>query len=215
MLRFGAWALRAHARTLRLRVEGEEALRAHLEGGGRIVLSSWHQRFYGGIVYFRRYAPVIMISQSRDGELIARLVSMLGWTAARGSTTRGGRDALAGIVDMLTDPASGRRVAGHIVDGPRGPARKIKPGLAVLAQRTGARIAPVYVAYARPWEARSWDRFQVPRPWSRVLIRFGALIDVPAGLGGDGLERWSAELEREFERQYARADADVRGVASA
>lgn len=205
MLRLGALALRAHARSLRLEVEGEEPLRAHLAAGGKIVLSSWHQRFYGGICYFARYRPVIMISRSRDGELIARLVELLGWTAARGSSTRGGRDALAAMADELQH----RQVAGHIVDGPRGPARKIKVGIAVLAQRTNARIVPVYVAYARAWEARSWDRFQVPRPFSTVLIRFGPPIEVPSALAGDELERWCGELDQEFEREYARADADV------
>lgn len=213
MLRLGAAALRLHARTFRLRVEGEEPLRAHLAAGGRIVLSSWHQRFYGGICYFARFHPVIMISQSRDGEVIARMVELLGWMAARGSSTRGGRDALGVMVDELKH----RPVAGHIVDGPRGPARKIKPGIAVLAQRTDARIVPVYVGYARPWEARSWDRFQVPRPFTDVLIRFGPPLEVPPVVAGDDLVRWCADLDRVFEREYAQVDVDVRrvgGVAS-
>src|SRR5687767_655282 len=79
MVRLGVAALRLHARSLRLRVQGEDGLRAHLATGGRIVLASWHQRFYGGICYFARFSPVIMISQSRDGDLIARLVEVLGW----------------------------------------------------------------------------------------------------------------------------------------
>lgn len=205
-LRLAALTLRTHARTLRLTIEGEAPVRRHLAAGGRIVLSSWHQRFYAGICYFRPYAPVIMISQSRDGEMISRLVNHLGWRAVRGSGSRGGHDALASIVDALRD----HNVAGHIVDGPRGPARRIKPGLVLLAQRTGAHIAPVYVAYRRAWEARSWDRFQVPLPWSAVLIRFGPLVEVPPDLAGDGLGAWCADLDREFEREYARADADVR-----
>jgi lysophospholipid acyltransferase (LPLAT)-like uncharacterized protein len=96
------------------------------------------------------------------------------------------------------------------VDGPRGPARKIKPGIAVLAQRTDARIVPVYVGYARPWEARSWDRFQVPRPFTPVLIRFGPPTEVPATIAGEELVRWCADLDQVFEREYARVDADVR-----
>jgi lysophospholipid acyltransferase (LPLAT)-like uncharacterized protein len=210
VLRLLVAALRLHARTFRLRVEGEEPLRAHLAAGGRIVLSSWHQRFYGGICYFARYQPVIMISQSRDGEVIARLVEMLGWMAARGSSTRGGHDALAAMVEEMKH----RSVAGHIVDGPRGPARKIKPGIAVLAQRTDARIVPVYVGYARPWEARSWDRFQVPRPFTRVLIRFGPPTVVPQAIAGEDLVRWCAELDQVFEREYARVDVDVRRSGS-
>ena len=204
-LRFGVAVLRAHARSLRIRVDGEDALRAHLAGGGRIVLSSWHQRFYGGICYFARFRPVIMISQSRDGEVISRLVELLGWKAARGSTSRGGRDALAAMVEELGH----RQVAGHIVDGPRGPACRIKPGIAVLAQRTGAHIVPVYVGYARAWEARSWDRFQIPRPFSSVLLRFGLPLAVPPELAGEGLEQWCADLDGVFEREYAQVDVDV------
>jgi lysophospholipid acyltransferase (LPLAT)-like uncharacterized protein len=205
LLRLGVAALRLHARTLRLRVEGEEPVAAHLAAGGRVVFSSWHQRFYGGICYFARYRPVIMISQSRDGEIIARLVDLLGWKAARGSGTRGGHDALAAIVEELKH----RQAAGHIVDGPRGPTHRIKPGIVVLAQRTGAHIVPVYVGYARPWEAKSWDRFQVPRPFSRTLLRFGLPREVPAELGGEALDRWRGDLDSEFEREYARVDADV------
>jgi hypothetical protein len=211
MLRIVAAALRTHARSLRLTVENEEPLRAHLAAGGRIVFASWHQRFYSGICYFGRYAPVIMISESRDGEMIARLAEHLGWRPVRGSSSRGGRAALAAAVAALRDGP----VAGHIVDGPRGPARKIKPGIAVLAQRADARIVPVYVAYARAWQARSWDRFQVPWPGSSVLIRFGRLIDVPPELAGEAMDRWCVDLDDEFAGEYARAAADVgrNGVA--
>jgi lysophospholipid acyltransferase (LPLAT)-like uncharacterized protein len=210
MLRLGVAALRLHARTLRIRVEGDGPLQAHLAAGGRVVFSSWHQRFYAGICYFARYKPVIMISQSRDGEVIARLVELLGWMAARGSSSRGGHDALAAMVEEMRR----RPVAGHIVDGPRGPARTIKPGLAVLAQRTDAHIVPVYVGYASAWEAPSWDRFQVARPFSRVLIRFALPLAVPPALAGDDLTRWCADLDRTFEREYDRVDADVRQVTA-
>ena len=208
VLRLGVALLRLHARSLRIRVEGEAPLHAHLAAGGRIILSSWHQRFYGGICYFARFRPVIMISQSRDGELIARLVELLGWTAARGSSSRGGHDALAAMVDEL----GRRQVAGHIVDGPRGPAGKIKPGIAVLAQRANARIVPVYVGYARPWEAGGWDHFQVPQPFSSVLLRFGQPLEVPLALAGTDLDRWCSDLDGVFEREYAQVDADVRGL---
>jgi lysophospholipid acyltransferase (LPLAT)-like uncharacterized protein len=211
VLRLVAFALRAHARSLRLTVENEEPLRAHLATGGRIVLASWHQRFYSGICYFGRYNPVIMISESRDGEMIARLAEYLGWRTVRGSSSHGGRAALAALVTALRDGP----VAGHIVDGPRGPAGKIKPGIAVLAQRADARIVPVYVAYARAWQARSWDRFQVPRPWSSVLIRFGRLIEVPADLAGEAMDGWCADLDEEFTDEYARAVADVGGGPTA
>ena len=81
----GALLVRGYARTLRIRVEGEDRVREHLAQRGGVIFASWHQRFYAGIDYFRRCAPAIMISQSADGEMIARIVRKLGWTPVRGS----------------------------------------------------------------------------------------------------------------------------------
>jgi lysophospholipid acyltransferase (LPLAT)-like uncharacterized protein len=206
LIPLGVVLLRLHALTLRFHVEGEAPVRAHVEAGGRVLLCSWHQRFYGGIIWFRRYAPAIAISLSRDGELIARMVEKLGWTPVRGSSSRGGSAALAGMIEAIL----GGTVGAHIVDGPRGPARRLKLGLVRIAQRARAPIVCVYVAYARPWEARSWDRFQVPLPFTRVLIRFGRMIEVPETPEPDAFEKLNVDLEGEFEREYARVDADVR-----
>jgi lysophospholipid acyltransferase (LPLAT)-like uncharacterized protein len=197
--------VRAHARTLRLRVQGEDCLREHLAGGGRVLFASWHQRFYAGVDYLRPYRPAIMISQSADGEMIARIVKAIGWTPVRGSSSRGGAIAMAGMIECL----SKGKVGGHIVDGPRGPARTIKPGLIRIAQGARASIMPVYVAYARPWEAKSWDRFQVPLPFTRVLMRFGRLIEVPEELESEQLRRLCADLDVEFAREYENVDAEV------
>lgn len=201
----GAALVRGHARTLRTRIEGEERLRDHLATGARVLFASWHQRFYGGIAYLRPYRPAIMISQSGDGEIIANIVDALGWMPVRGSSSRGGAAAMSGMIDQV----GAHHVGGHIVDGPRGPARAIKPGLLRIAQRARAAIMPVYVGYARPWEARSWDRFQVPLPFTRMLIRFGRLIDVPADLASEHFDALAARLEVEFAAEYARVDADV------
>lgn len=201
----GVALVRGHARTLRTRVEGEERLQTHLATGAGVLFASWHQRFFGGIAYLRPYRPAIMISQSGDGEIIANIVNAMGWTAVRGSSSRGGALAMAGMIDHVAES----KVGGHIVDGPRGPARTIKPGLLRIAQRARAAIMPVYVGYARSWEARSWDRFQVPLPFSRMLIRFGRLIDVPRNLPAERFEGLSKDLDVEFAAEYARVDADV------
>ena len=203
----GAALIRAHARTLRRRVEGEESLRRHLGAGKRVLFASWHQRFYGGIAYLRPYRPTIMISQSADGEMIARIVRALGWGPVRGSSSRGGAAAMTAMVESF----AGHQVGGHIVDGPRGPACVIKPGLLRIAQKADASIMPVYVAYARAWQARSWDRFQVPLPFTRVLIRFGRLIEPPGELDAEDFDTYARDLDVEFAREYARVDADVRG----
>ena len=206
LIPLGVVLLRLHALTLRFSVEGEAPVRERVDAGGRVLLCSWHQRFFGGIVWFKRYAPAIAISQSRDGELISRMVEKMGWTPVRGSSSRGGAAALSGMIEAIV----GGTVGAHIVDGPRGPARRLKPGLVRIAQRTRAPIVCIYVGYSRTWEARSWDRFQIPLPFSRVLMRFGRMIEVPEELEPGGFEKLNAELEAEFEREYARVDADVR-----
>jgi len=202
----GSVLVRAHTRTLRLRVQGEDRLREHLDAGGRVLFASWHQRFYAGIAYLRPYHPAIMISRSADGDMIAHVVKTIGWTPVRGSSSRGGALAMAGMIECV----STSKVGGHIVDGPRGPARTVKPGLIRIAQKARASIMPVYVGYARPWEAGSWDRFQIPRPFTRVLIRFGRLIEIPENLESERFGELCEDLDVEFTREYAKVDADVR-----
>ena len=97
----------------------------------------------------------------------------------------------------------------HLVDGPRGPARRVKPGLVLLARRAGAAIIPVYPASRRRWEARSWDRFQVPLPFTRVLIRIDPPIEVPCELSPREQETFRREFEKTLERGYAEADRSV------
>ena len=173
-----------------------------------MVLASWHQRLYGGIEPFRRFAPVMLISLSRDGAAAARVAERLGYAAIRGSSSRGAGSALVAIMQSVAEG----RVAAHLVDGPRGPARRTKPGVVRIAQRARASIVPIYVAYARAWEARSWDRFQVPLPFTRVLVRAGPAIEVPVELERADRDELCARLDREFAAGFARADADVRRV---
>lgn len=197
--------LSLYARTLRLRVENDEVFSGHLQKGGLIVFASWHQRFFGGFFIPRIYdAPhSIMISRSRDGDFIAGVVEQIGWRPVRGSGSLGGKEALRQMVDALMQG----RVGGHIVDGPQGPPRIVKPGLISLAQRTGAAICPAYVSYEKPWTFNSWDRFMVPRPFSRVLLRFDrTLIFVPPEMDEESFEHLRMQIEKQMLEGYAAVD---------
>jgi len=194
-----------YAKTLRLRVENDEVFMRHLEGGGRVVFASWHQRFFGGFFIPRIYGRphCIMISRSRDGDFVAGVMAHIGWRAIRGSSSLGGREALQQMIDALMQD----RVGGHIVDGPLGPPRVIKPGLISLAQRAGAAICPVYVSYENPWIFNSWDRFMAPKPFSRVLLRFDReLMIVPAELDENVFEQVRQQVETRMIRGYESAD---------
>lgn len=116
----------------------------------------------------------MITSQNFDGEWIARIISRFGYGTARGSTSRGGARAL---VQLRRDLAAGRP-AGFTLDGPRGPARVAQPGAAFLAGATGHPILPFHIECSAAWTLRSWDRTQIPKPWSRIALAVGAPIRI-------------------------------------
>lgn len=169
------WFIRLYSYTYRLQVDGEECWKHHLEQGGRVVLAVFHGHFLPAIYHFRRYAnltPCLMISRSADGELIAGVAERVGWRPERGSSSSGGAEALQEIVEHVRRFGLGA----HIVDGPKGPAGRVKPGLIRLARETAAAIVPFYVTADRYWQVNSWDRFMIPKPGARVRLRFAEPI---------------------------------------
>jgi hypothetical protein len=154
----------------------------------RFIYAFWHESLLAPAKM--RTNARVMISQSADGEFIARVCGYLGFGVVRGSSTRGGA---TGLLEMLrhSGPA-------HLVltpDGPRGPRRKVQAGLVLLASRTGLPIVPVGVGYTRAWRAGSWDRFALPCPFSTVTGFLGEPIEVPPDLDRAGLEQQRLRVE--------------------
>lgn len=202
---FCYYLLRLYLSVLRVRVVGEETARKHFANHGRLIAAVWHQRFLPALAYvtkFRNFKPIVMISQSSDGELIASLASRLGLVPVRGSSTRGGREALMAILRAI------KKNPGviHIVDGPTGPKGVVKAGLTAMAQVTGAPIFPVIISAEKAWVMRSWDRFLVPKPFSTVTIRWGEPFVVPRGTRSDQLEEFRKQVERLLLEDHAEAD---------
>ena len=133
---------------------------------GPTVFAFWHRSLVACAHRFRSLDIAILISPSFDGELIARTVELLGFKAIRGSSSRGGA---AGLRNMQLAYADGHRCA-FTADGPRGPVFVAKPGAAQLANSTGAWVGCFYALPDRAWQLRSWDRFLIPKPFSKVLI---------------------------------------------
>ncbi len=156
-------------RTYRWKIEGAEHYQAVLESGRQPILALWHGRILPGLHYFRNRGIVVITSQNFDGEWIARILHRFGFGTARGSSSRGGARAL---VQMRRDLAAGRPVA-FTVDGPRGPARVVQPGVAFLAGATGQPILPYHIESDRHWTLKSWDRTQIPKPFSTVALVVG------------------------------------------
>jgi len=176
--------VRSYAWTFRLRVENEAAWMNVVEKGGAVLLCAWHQQFFSAIRHFqnyRRFNPGIMISRSKDGEIVAGVARRTGWHPVRGSSSRGGREAMHNVIGGLKDS----RLAGHIVDGPRGPAGQVKAGVIRMAHASNAAIVPFYILAEKAWYFNSWDRFMLPKPFSRVVLRFGTVINM-APIGSDG-----------------------------
>jgi lysophospholipid acyltransferase (LPLAT)-like uncharacterized protein len=162
-------AVAALCRTLRWRIDGASHWDAVVQSGRQPILALWHGRILAGLHYFRNRDVVVMTSQNFDGEWIARILERFGFRTARGSTSRGGARAL---VQLRRELAAGRPAA-FTVDGPRGPARVVQPGAVWLAGATGHPILPFHIEASRYWTARSWDRTQVPKPFSTVAIAIG------------------------------------------
>jgi lysophospholipid acyltransferase (LPLAT)-like uncharacterized protein len=198
------YLLNLYTKTLRVQFEGTEKLQKHLENGGRIIISSWHQRFFGGffLPQIFKWSPCIMISKSRDGDFISKVVQHIGWIPVRGSSSRGGKEALRVMIQGVNES----RIGGHIVDGPTGPPRVIKPGLISLAQGANAVICPGIVSYENPWIMNSWDHFMIPKPFSKVLFRFGSIFSVPEIMSNDQFESFRKVLEDDLIKEYEAAD---------
>ena len=176
--------IRAYSWTFRLQVVNDKPWQEHLRNGGRVLLCCWHQQFFAAIRPFKNYAnyhPCLMISQSKDGDIIAEVAEKSGWQTIRGSSSRAGGRALKEMIGHLKKSG----LAAHVVDGPRGPAGVVKAGAVSLARAAGAVAVPIHATCDRAWYLNSWDRFMLPKPFARVVLRFGEMIDLTSG-GGDG-----------------------------
>ena len=170
---------------------GYAALDREIRSGRPCIHALWHARLFPLVFTHRGRGVAVLISRHRDGEWVARMIEAMGYVTARGSSTRGGE---AGLREMLELADRGHQLA-VTPDGPRGPERKVKPGLVYLASRTGWPVVPVASASRSAWVFRSWDRFRVPRPFARVYVAYGQPIAVPRELDTAAEEVWRARLE--------------------
>lgn len=200
--RAGAGALLA---TVRYRERAADGYRARMRAGRPVVYILWHGRLLPLTHCNRGRDLVTLISLSRDGEYIARIVEGWGYTVVRGSTSQGGVAALAELIRL------GKR--GHSIaitpDGPRGPRQKLKPGALLVAQRTGLPVVPAVAAASRAWWFEGWDRFLVPQPFSRVQIAYGEPVAVPRGLDEAGIDTLAHRLENSLNEMQDRLDREM------
>lgn len=172
LIAFGYYLLQIWARTLRYEVDD----RANVLGkpvAGNYIAALWHNRLLLISFVLKKFFPdrpgAGLISASRDGDLIADVTQRFGFDVVRGSSSRMGATAVLELSEIL---ASGRDVL-LTPDGPRGPVYELGPGIIFLAQKTGAPVVPVNMEYSSCWRVKSWDRFIIPKPFSKVRVIIG------------------------------------------
>ena len=186
----GAAGVRMLALTLRVRRE-EATVTSFWREGTPTIYAVWHGRILLLPYLYGWLSAHVLASRSNDGELVSRFVKSFGLEPVRGSSSRGGAEALRLLARSLRQ--------GHdavvVPDGPRGPRETVKPGLVALARLSGAPIVPIALGASRAWRLRTWDEFTIPKPFARCVVRFGEPIRVLATADRAAQEAARKEIE--------------------
>jgi lysophospholipid acyltransferase (LPLAT)-like uncharacterized protein len=185
--------LKTLASSWRIRLVDEERWLAIYRARRPHVFLLWHEALLPLLWQHRGQGVAIVVSEAREGQYLSDFAVSLGYRSLHGSSTRGGARVLLGAVRELQ---AGRAVA-FTPDGPSGPRRELKPGVVAAAQRGGAVVVPIHAEADRAWRLHSWDRFMIPKPLTRVWIRYGRPFEVGPGESGfsEGVELATARLD--------------------
>ena len=196
-------AIKLIGRTVKFEVEGWENFESVSATGKIPIYTTWHDRVFLATYFWQRRAIVVMTSRSFDGEYIARFIQRFGYGAARGSSSRGATGAVVEMVRLMRAGCPG----GFMIDGPRGPRYVAKMGALLLAKKTGNLVLPFTIAPERFWQVNSWDRTEIPKPFTRATVFIAPPIAVPANAGDDLLQAKRDELQAALEDLNRRGEA--------
>ena len=190
------WSMKLLAATLRMEIRDECGIGSKGAAMPPVIYILWHNRFFTVPPAWSKLCgahrkTVALTSASHDGAVVARAMAVFGLGAIRGSSSRRGVAALVGLKRALME---GLDVC-ITPDGPRGPRYRIQPGVIKLAESSGAPIIPIHVRFSSAWRLKSWDRFVIPKPFSRVTVTFGPAIALPRGLDESAFEKHRLEIE--------------------
>lgn len=173
-----AGLLRLLGATWRVREVGRVDLGPNRKPQPPVLFAFWHEAILATAWHHRGCGNAVMISSSRDGELIAQLSLRLGYRPVRGSSTRGGREAAQTLIEDLKMGSN----CAITPDGPRGPRHKVQPGVSVIPRQSGRAVVPIGFAAKRCWRLKSWDRFMIPRPFTRCVFAYGEPVVLESGM---------------------------------
>ena len=188
--------------TMRIRVVDFEKARGEIESR-KFIFAFWHSRILVLSYLYKRLGAAILVSRSKDGEIIAQILKRQGHETIRGSTSRHGVRALAKLIRILKEEV---RPGVVVPDGPRGPRHKVQPGVITLAQKTGYPIVPLSYSAKKLKIFASWDRFILPYPFTEGSVIYGTPITVPFDIDGEGQEVCRKKVEEELNRITRTAD---------
>lgn len=194
------------------RVIGLEAAKEAVRNSRSVIPVYWHQHILFGVRALLELQPEglkagFLVSPSVDGTAPSMLVKKIGGHVVRGSSSHTGARALRDFYETIVKQEISPAIT---PDGPRGPVHEFKPGAIMLSQLTGKPILPVSVAASRTWTFRTWDRFELPLPFSRIAIAYGEPVRVPRVLDAEALSRMQVEMARKLQALKAEAQATLR-----
>lgn len=188
--------------TMNIRVIGFEAVQKLVESK-KIIFAFWHSRLLMISYLYQGWGAVNMVSQSKDGEIIARILNRQGYRIVRGSTSRGGARAMVNMIRILKE----EECTGAIIpDGPRGPRYKVQPGVIALGKKTGYPVIPISYSALKIKVFDSWDRFVLPYPTTQGVFVYGNPIFVPEDSTHEEGKELCVRLEKELNRITKQAD---------
>lgn len=188
--------------TIRYEVTGEENFKAITENGKIPIYSFWHDRIISGTYFYRDQGIIVLSSSSFDSEYTARIIQRLGFGIIKGSSTRGGIQALVGMIRMMKQGYS----MAFTIDGPKGPRYEAKAGPILLAKKTGNPLMPFVMECKSFWTLKSWDRLQIPKPFTRANLIIGEPIYVDAKANDDQMEAKRLELQSSLNALVVRGE---------
>ena len=178
--------------TIRVKQVNKGSLRKALQEYDSVIITTWHQNIFLSVWLLRNQELTALISSSDDGEIISKVFNHFGYSAVRGSTTRGGIIALKQLVNLLKRNTS----VAITPDGPLGPPKKIQSGVILLAKNAGVPIIPWHYETRHQWKLKSWDSHKIPKPFSSVVESFGEPFHVPRTLLTEEVPLFCEKLEK-------------------
>lgn len=190
------WLMALWSKTLRVELRDESGLGDDDEPMPPVILAMWHSRIFAVPPVWKtlcggRRRCVVLTSASHDGDMVANAMAVFGLEAVRGSSSRRGVAALIGLKKALREGCD----VSITPDGPRGPRYHVQAGVVKLAESTGAPVVPLHASFGSAWRLKSWDRFVIPKPFSRLVVTFGPAMHFERGMDADELEQARQNLE--------------------